>query len=187
MAFILGSALTGGRRHGFAAVCGAIAGAACHSVIATLGAAIALEEFPRAFHVLLIAGACYIAWLGIGILRSPARVRPDNSAPVASTWQTFRRELANNMLNPNAYMFSLAVFPQFLLRDAGPITLQACVLFLIIAVTQASVYGTLVLVAAQARHWLATQARAQRNVSRMVGLMLILVAALAGIAGWQRF
>src|SRR4051812_5608607 len=112
MAFILGSTLTGGRRHGFAAVGGAIGGAACHSVIAALGAGFLLQQFPRAFQVLLIVGACYIAWLGVSILRARAPLEPGKGTPAASPLQTFRRELTNNMLNPNAYLFSLAVFPQ---------------------------------------------------------------------------
>jgi len=187
MAFILGSALTRGRGHGLAAVGGAIAGAACHSVIATLGVGLLLETFPRAFNALLIVGAAYIAWIGIGILRGPpAALHADATARIDSIWQSFRRELANNLLNPNAYLFSLAVFPQFIVPNAGPIALQAVVLWAIIAATQAGVYGTMVLAAAQVRHWLFASASAQRRVSFAVGATLIVVAIVVGCAGWKR-
>ena len=186
MAFILGSALTGGRRHGFAAVAGAVAGAACHSIFVALGIGLLLEMFPWAFDALLLAGACFIAWIAIDILRAaPPRMDARMSAPT-SPWRTFRREVANNLLNPHAYLFTLAVFPQFILPDSGPVALQAFVLFLIIAATQTFVYGTIVLLAAQVRQWLAEAPRAQTAMRAAVGVLLLAVALWAGYSGWQR-
>lgn len=186
MAFILGSTLTGGRRHGFAAVAGAVAGAACHSLFLALGIGLLLKSFPWAFDALLLAGACFIAWIAFGILRAPAQATNTDVSSRASPWRTFRRELANNLLNPHAYLFTLAVFPQFILPDAGAIALQVCVLFLIIAATQTAVYGTIVLLAAQVRQWLAGAPRAQAFMRIAVGVMLLAIALWAGYAGWQR-
>jgi threonine/homoserine/homoserine lactone efflux protein len=186
MAFILGSTLTGGRRHGFGAVGGAIAGAACHSVIAALGAGMLLKIYPVAFKALLIVGALYIAWIGVSILRTPPPAVAAKNAAAASVFLTFRRELANNLLNPNAYFFSLAIFPQFILPDGAPIALQAFMLFIIIAATQAGVYGTLVLVSAEVRRRLFANSRAEIVVRHAVGITLILVATYTGITGWLR-
>lgn len=44
------------------------------------------------------------------------------------------------LLNPKAYLFMFAVFPQFLRPEAGGIWLQATILGTIIAATQFSVY-----------------------------------------------
>src|SRR4051812_20927045 len=162
MAFILGSALTGGRRHGFAAVAGAVAGAACHAVFVALGVGLLLKTLPWAFNVLLLAGACFIAWIALGILRTPPPASTPQPAASGSPRRTFARELANNLLNPHAYLFSLAVFPQFIFPDRGPVAVQAFVLFLIIALTQSIVYGTIVLLAVQVRHWLRDSPRMQR-------------------------
>jgi len=186
MAFILGSALTGGRRHGFAAVAGAVTGAACHSVFAAAGVGFLLQMFPWAFHALLLAGAVFIAWIGIGILRSAGRVDASGTTASGSPWRSWRRETANNLLNPNAYLFSLAIFPQFILPQHGPVALQALLLFLIIAATQVGVYGTIVLAAAQTQRWLLGNARAQAHVRIAVGVMLLAVAVLTGWAGWLR-
>jgi len=170
MAFILGSALTGGRRNGFAAVGGAVAGAACHSVFAAVGIGLVLKALPWAFDALLFAGAAFIAWIGFGIVRSARSVRlapeaidaaanagpgadaPTGAVRAAAAMHTFLRGTANNLLNPNAYLFSLAVFPQFIRPEHGALALQAVLLWSIIAATQIGVYGTVVLAAAQTQH-----------------------------------
>lgn len=186
MAFILGSALTGGRRNGFAAVAGAIAGAACHSVIVALGIGVLLK-IPGAFNTVLTAGTAYIAWIGIGTLRSSSPAALANQTAPTSAWITFRRGLANNMMNPNAYLFSLAIFPQFIRPEYGPIALQAVVLWAIIALTQASVYGSVVLGAAQVRQGLATKPWADVLLRRLVGTMLIAIAIWVGFESWRRW
>lgn len=57
MAFVLGSALTGGRSRGMAAVAGIIAGGICHVVMTALGISVLLKLIPGAFNALLLAGA----------------------------------------------------------------------------------------------------------------------------------
>ena len=53
----------------------------------------------------------------------------------------FRRGMLTNLLNPKAYVFMLAVFPQFVRPEWGPIWMQAVVLGAIIIVTQLAVYS----------------------------------------------
>jgi len=154
MALILGSALTGGRHNGFAAVAGAIAGAACHSVIVALGIGVLLK-IPGTFNTVLIAGTAYIAWIGVSTLRS--------SAPA-----------------------TLANLPQFIRPEYGTIALQAFVLWAIIALTQAGVYGSVVLAAAQVRQGLATKPWADAMLRRLVGSMLIAIAIWVGFESWRR-
>ena len=65
MAYIMGSALSGGRRAGFAALGGVVIGGACHVVMTGLGVSVLLRTVPGAFNALLVAGALYIAWIGV--------------------------------------------------------------------------------------------------------------------------
>ncbi len=64
MAFVLGSTLAGGRRRGFAALAGIVAGGVCHVVMTALGIGVLLKLIPGAFNALLLAGALYIACSG---------------------------------------------------------------------------------------------------------------------------
>src|ERR1700756_4121956 len=70
MAFVLASALTGGRRAGMAAVSGLVAGGWIHVAMGALGIGLLLQAAPGLFGALLVAGAAYVAWIGWSLLRS---------------------------------------------------------------------------------------------------------------------
>jgi threonine/homoserine/homoserine lactone efflux protein len=185
MAFVLGSTLAGGRRRGFAALAGIVAGGVCHVVMTALGISVLLKWIPGAFNALLLAGALYIAWIGLSLMRSDAApaMRPD--APRRSHAATFRQGMLTCLLNPKAYLFMLAIFPQFLRPEYGPIAAQALVLWLIIALNQLCVYGGLALMADRARAWLQGKPEAGMLATRCVGALLIAAAMFTGVEGWR--
>ncbi|HEX6614107.1 MAG TPA: LysE family translocator [Rhodanobacteraceae bacterium] len=186
MAFVMGSSLVAGRRHGFAAVGGIVAGGVCHVVMTTLGISLLLKVVPGAFNALLLAGALYIAWIGVSLLRSDSAFGMQSQTRVnGSAWLTFRRGALTCLMNPKAYLFMLAVFPQFLRAEYGPLWSQALVLWVIISLTQTCVYGAVALAAAQARGWLTTRPGAAIMASRAVGVVLVLAAVLTGVEGWR--
>ena len=185
MAVILASALVGGRQAGMAAVAGVIFGGFFHVLMATTGIAVLLTVMPSAFNALLLAGALYIAWIGIGVIRSGALLGMADAAPRRSLPATFRQAALTNLLNPKAYVFMLAVFPQFLRPEQGQLWSQALALGLIIAATQAGVYGALALGADRARSWLLSHRGASLAISRGIGGCLVLAALWTGIAGWR--
>jgi len=173
MAFILGSALVGGRAMGFAAIAGIVAGGFFHVAIGSLGIAIVLQLFPAAFAALLVVGAAYMAWIGVSIWKSGATLgAPEGTAPLSRA-ATFRRGALTNILNPKAYAFMLAIFPQFVRPDRGPIATQALELATIITSTQIGVYGILVCAADRAKGWFGRHPRVERGLAKGVGLLLV--------------
>ena len=185
MAFVLGSTLAGGRRRGFAALAGIVAGGVCHVVMTAMGISVLLKLIPGAFNALLLAGALYIAWIGISLMRSDAAPALQPDAPRRSHAATFRQGMLTCLLNPKAYLFMLAIFPQFLRPEHGPIAMQALVLWLIIALNQLCVYGGLALIADRARAWLQGKPTAGMLATRCVGALLIAAAMFTGIEGWR--
>jgi threonine/homoserine/homoserine lactone efflux protein len=191
MAFVLGSTLTGGRRKGFAAVAGIVAGGICHVAMTALGISVLLKLIPGAFNALLLAGALYIAWIGWSLIRSNASAG-DKSPPQAPRSQlprsglaTFCQGVVTSLLNPKAYLFMLAIFPQFLRPQEGAIWLQAALLWSIIAINQLCVYGGLTLLADRARGWLQGKPAAGVAMARGVGMLLIVAAVFTGFEGWR--
>jgi len=187
MAFVMASSLTGGRRAGLFAVGGIVAGGVCHVVAGALGLGIVLKLVPGMVNVMLVAGSLYIAWIGWSLMRSTSvfGTLPDIEPP--SPWRTFRQAAATCLLNPKAYLFMLAIFPQFLRVEYGSLWIQAVALGLIIALTQTGVYGSLALAAGGARQWLADRPGASVLMARVVGAVLIACAGFTAWQGWRQF
>jgi threonine/homoserine/homoserine lactone efflux protein len=164
MAFVLGSALVGGRRTGLAVL---------------------LALVPSAFDAMLAAGALYVAWIGWGLWRVEGGLALEGPRAILSPRATFARAALTNLMNPKAYVFMLAVFPQFIRPEQGSIAGQAVVLGAIIAATQAGVYGTIAWLADGVRDWLGTHPGANRGLARTIGALLIAVAALTALEGWR--
>ncbi|MGH7193853.1 MAG: LysE family translocator [Candidatus Saccharimonadales bacterium] len=185
MAYVMGSSLVGGTRSGLSAVAGIVAGAICHVTMGVLGISVLLKVLPGAFNVVLLAGALYIAWIGLSVLRSNGVFKSDTDSATRSHWQTFRRGIVSIMLNPKAYLFTLAILPQFLRPQYGALWLQGVVLWIIIAITQTGVYGSVAVAAGSLRQWLAVNPAAGIAINRVVGSTLILAAIFTGYHGWQ--
>lgn len=185
MAFVMASALVGGRRSGLAATAGIIAGGFCHVALGALGIMAVLEIFPAAFNLVLLAGAAYVAYIGWSLLRSQGLGSPEQEPIARSQAATFRLGMVTNLLNPKAYLFMLAVFPQFIKKEYGPLWSQAIVLGLIIAACQAAIYGGMALGGDRVKAWLSTRPGAELNLARGVGAVLMLVSLVTAAEGWR--
>jgi threonine/homoserine/homoserine lactone efflux protein len=182
MAYVLANSLTGGRSAGLAAVAGIVAGGICHIAMGALGVAAIVQLWPALFNLLLVAGAAYIGWIGWQLTRAGAttlKVRLDAPARPASS--VFLKGMLTCLLNPKAYVFMLAVFPQFLKPAQGPIWAQATALGLITAATQAGVYGGVALLAQRAGGSLGASGLA----TRAVGMLLVGTGVVTVVQGWQ--
>lgn len=186
MAFVMGSSLVGGRRAGFAAVAGIVAGGVCHMVMTATGISVLLTLWPAAMSLMLLAGAAYVAWIGFSLLRVSSMTGPQAVTDARTMGASFRRAMLTNLLNPKAYVFMLAVFPQFVRAEQGPMWMQASELWVITALTQAGVYGGLAVAAARTRGWLAANPQANVLLARLVGALLLGVAVVTAWSGWVR-
>lgn len=185
MAFVMGSSLALGRRHGLAGVGGIVVGGFCLVALAVLGIGVLLKTIPGAFNALLLGGSLYLAWIGVSLLKSGAALAVADVRGDGSAWRTFRRGALTCVMNPKAYLFLLAVFPQFLRPEYGAIWVQAVVLWLIIAITQTGIYGTVALAAARARSTLLASPGACTVASRIVGFALVAIAAVTVCESWR--
>jgi len=185
MAFVLSNALVGGRKSGLYAVAGMVAGGICHVVAGVLGLGLVLRWVPGLLNALLLVGAVYIAWIGVAVLRSQSAIGPLPAVGTPPPHVIFRRAMLTCLMNPKAYLFMLAIFPQFLRLEYGPVWVQAVVLGLIIALTQTVVYGFWAVAAGGSRVWLAARPQASIAVGRLVGGVLVLGAVWTAVQGWN--
>ncbi len=181
MGFVLASALVGGRRAGLAAVAGVMLAGMGHTAAAVSGLAVVLAASPRVYLALLLGGAAYLAWVGVAVFRGGGGLTLASGA-VPSPWAALRRGAATCLLNPKAYLFTLAVFPGFLHREAGPLWRQGVVLGVVIAATQALVYGAVALAADRVR--VLAGPRAGVALARPVGTVLVGAAVATVVSAW---
>ncbi|TGQ74245.1 LysE family translocator [Mesorhizobium sp. M00.F.Ca.ET.186.01.1.1] len=183
MLFVLANALTGGRDRGLAATGGIMLGGVVHTLNGAIGVGLLMHFVPILFKPLLIVGAAYMAFIGITLMRSSITVGRDGPTGSRSAWKAFRQGAVTCLINPKAYLFILAVYPQFLKPDYGPIWMQAMVMGVMAALTQAAIYGGLAITAGRSQQMLVANPRATALAGRAAGLLLFAVSVFTAWEG----
>lgn len=176
MLFVLANSLTGGSNRGLAATGGIMLGGVVHSLNGAIGVGLLMHFVPILFNPLLIAGGAYMAFIGFTLMRSSITVGHDGPAGSRSAWKAFRQGAVTCLINPKAYLFILAVYPQFLRPDYGPVWMQAVIMGTMTVATQFAVYGGLAITAGRSRDLLVANPRATAFAGRAAGLLLIAVS-----------
>lgn len=104
--------LSGGRVEGMKVALGTATGLYVHATAAAAGLAAVVMASSVAFTALKAAGAVYLVWLGVAMLRS-ARDPGVPELPWAGR-SSFVQALLGNVLNPKASAVYLTLAPQFL-------------------------------------------------------------------------
>ena len=128
----LRNTLSGGRRGGVLTALGGCTGLLVHAGFSALGLSLILVRSAAAFEAVKIAGACYLAWLGIqsiaGAVRGRGGAGLDAGRTAAkSSRYYFSNGLVTNILNPKVALFYLAFLPQFI-GPGDPVFLRSVAL-----------------------------------------------------------
>ena len=176
MLFVLANSLTGGSNRGLAATGGIMLGGVVHSLNGAIGIGLLMHFVPVLFNPLLVMGGAYMAFIGITLMRSSITVGGEGPAGSRSAWKAFRQGAVTCLINPKAYLFIFAVYPQFLKPDYGPMWIQAVIMGAMTIVTQFAVYGGLAITAGRSRNLLVANPRATAFAGRAAGLLLVAVS-----------
>jgi threonine/homoserine/homoserine lactone efflux protein len=124
--YVLARSLAGGRREGIHSSLGTFVGGLFHVLAAALGVSAILAASAVAFHTVKYAGAAYLVWLGIRMIRTRnAELAVSTLAP---SHGAFRQGILTEALNPKTALFFLSFIPQFIEPHAGFVFLQFLVL-----------------------------------------------------------
>ncbi|MFJ9173970.1 LysE family translocator [Streptomyces sp. NPDC102360] len=174
--FVVGRALTHGRRTALATVLGNLLGCYALVVIVALGLGAVVQSAPQALTGLKLAGACYLVHLGVQAYRHRGRLHAGLTTEEGERRGDLRTVLDGLLVgatNPKGLVFFAAVLPQFVNHDAGNIPLQMMVLGLIpagIGLICDTVWG---LGASAARAWFAGSDRRLSMIGAVGGAALI--------------
>jgi threonine/homoserine/homoserine lactone efflux protein len=116
MALVAKVTLLDGRRAAFFTSVGITAGLPIHATASALGLSLILSTSAEAFTLMKVAGAVYLAYLGVRTLRdsfradAPVDVRVSRRGAAGA----FLQGWLSNVLNPKVALFYLTFLPQFI-------------------------------------------------------------------------
>lgn len=120
--------------------------------ISAAGMGAVLQSSPQVFEALRLAGAAYLAYLGVKVWRAPvpetlaqdaSDTAPPAAVPAIKTSAIYREAFLVAASNPKAILFAAAFFPQFIHADSPQFPQFALLLasFTVIEVTWYLVYA----------------------------------------------
>lgn len=158
------------------AVTGLLLGHLIATLVVAAGVGAVVAENPVALTLLTVAGALYLLWLGISMVKHP-------SVPVAGTvvstspWFTWLvKGVCVSGMNPKVFLLFLALLPQFIdPASTWPAPLQIFALGSLHILSCGMVY---LLVGFGSGRVLQTRPRAARYVSQISGIVMCVIAVL---------
>jgi len=103
-----------GRRAALLATLGICSGLLVHATASALGLSVILATSAEAFTIVKLAGAAYLAYLGVQALRSSFRSDAVETPTARRRANPFVQGVFSNVLNPKVAVFYLTFLPQFM-------------------------------------------------------------------------
>jgi len=178
--FAIATGVRGGARATVLGVAGMNAATLVWIAAAALGLGALVHAYPQAFRLIAIAGALYVAWLGLKSLWSAwAGTAELKSVSGAGVETAFRDGFAVQLANPKAVIFFTAVLPPFVdpSRPAMPQLLLLGGAMIVLDVLAMTGYG----LAGGALARTLARERARRVFAGVVGVLLLIAAAMIGL------
>lgn len=180
--YAVAQTMSRGRRGGFLAALGLALGGLVHVVAAAAGLSVIFTHSPTLFLIVKLAGAAYLIWLGIQMIRNRSLDRvPTLAAKSAS--RAFAESVVVELLNPKTALFFIAFLPQFV--DAGaflPVWLQFLLLGLFVNLCFFAADVVAIFLADRIMARMKRSARAVRLVRMAGGSMLVGLGAHLAIS-----
>jgi Putative threonine efflux protein len=126
-----------------------------------------------AFTVVRIAGAVYLIYLGIQMIRKRGDADAEAATAVAGQGMSSRRAywtgMLTNLLNPKMVTFTIAFLPQFVNPELGRVWLQFAILGAILIALEFLVDGAVGVLAGRIGGWLRRRRAVRRRIDVTTG------------------
>jgi threonine/homoserine/homoserine lactone efflux protein len=173
-AIVLRTALTRDRATAAATAGGILSGCLVWGVAASVGAAALLAASHTAYTALRLAGACYLLYLGVSMLRRSMR-RDSGAATLGlaapGPWRAWLRGLGVNLLNPKVGVLYVALIPQFIPPHAPHLAVG--ILLALVHDLEGAVWFALIITAAHTARRVLDRPTVHRVIDRVTGTVLV--------------
>jgi len=173
MMLVMSRSVAQGATAGVATAAGVSVGLVGHTVLVTLGLGAILRASQWLFIALKLAGAAYLVYLGLGLLRTRGVELAVHAAAKRSVARVFVDGALSNISNPKIAIFYFAFLPQFVLPGAAHPTLSVLVLGLLFAALTFFIKGPAGFFAGLLSAWLRSRPGVLVWLYRSSGALLI--------------
>jgi threonine/homoserine/homoserine lactone efflux protein len=162
-----------GRRAGWLSAAGFHLAGYAHVGAAAFGVAVLLQALPALLTALKLAGAGYLVWMGIRIMRDGRR---PGARPAPPRLRAFRDSLAVELLSPKTALFFLAFLPQFAAPEAAaPVWAQVVIFGGVANAVFSATDVACILLAERLAAWAAASRRLARAARQLGGGLFVAV------------
>jgi len=173
MILVMSRSIAQGAAAGIATAAGVSVGLVGHTILATLGLGAILRTSDWLFLALKLAGAAYLIYLGVGLLRTKNAVLVVRDSSRRSLARLFMDGALSNVSNPKIAIFFFAFLPQFVLPGATHPTFAVFVLGLLFAAITFAIKGPVGFFAGMLSGWLRSRPSALTWLYRSSGAVLV--------------
>jgi threonine/homoserine/homoserine lactone efflux protein len=173
MILVMSRSVALGPAAGVVTAAGVSIGLVGHTILAALGLGAILRASEMLFTGLKLAGAAYLVWLGIGLLRTGNAELALRGVSARSSVRLFADGALSNLSNPKIAIFYFAFLPQFVPAGAAHPTLSMLALGLVFAGLTFLVKAPVGLFAGLLSGWLRARPRALVWLHRASGAVLV--------------
>ncbi|WP_095011125.1 LysE family translocator [Tsuneonella mangrovi] len=176
MLFVMSQSIWRGGKSGAAALAGMQLGYVGWWTLAALGLGTLAAAYPLAFDLLTIAGALYLAWLGVAAIRHSFHAGEEHAeVPAKASRHAFTDGILVAISNPKSLVYMVAVIPPFI--DANAPVVPQIALLAVVALAADIAVGTAYIQAGRRLARFMERAATRRWIDRGTGMVFLAIAA----------
>lgn len=173
--YVMARSIAQGSKGGIVAAAGLAVGSLVHIAATVLGLSAIFNSSPTIYLIVKLAGAAYLIYLGVNHWRFRGVVVDEgvqhvNAKPLA---KIFRESIIVEVSNPKTALFFIALLPQFVVPEAGPVALQLMILGGIVTLSSLLCDVLVAFFSSKAADWLIKHEKAQLIQERVSGSILL--------------
>ena len=177
--YVMARAIAQGTQGGIVAAMGLAVGSLVHVVATALGLSAIFAHSPTLYMMVKLVGAAYLIYLGVIYWKSKSSggnetVPQPKEKPLISV---FQQSVIVEVTNPKTALFFIALLPQFVVPESGPVSHQLLILGIIVTISALPCDILVAVSSSKISNWLLRNERAQQIQDRISGSILFAMGA----------
>jgi len=173
--YIIARSIAQGTRGGIVAALGLAVGSMVHVTATVVGISAIFRHSPTLYTIIKLLGAAYLVYLGISYWKSKTAggSNTENQTREKPLFTVFRESIIVEVTNPKTALFFIALLPQFVVPESGPVSLQLFILGLIVTLSALPCDVLVAVSSSKASTWIGKNKRAHQIQERVSGSILL--------------